>query len=727
MQKKFIVFLVTMLSLSLLLTAEPVDVSGKNFANLPLYFIKNKGQVNKSVPFYARSSQYTLWAGKGELVFDSIKATSDNQMDRDVYRLQFMGADKNVPVTALDNNPLRVNYFKGKRENWHTDIPTSKAILYKNLYKGIDLKVYGIEKEVEYDWIVKANANPADIRLNYKNVENTCIDENGNIEIQTKFGKMHHKKPYAYQIIDGKKVEVTARFKKIGKKNENVYGFEVGEYDKESQLVIDPAVLVYSTYFGGTSVYEYVQDLYADGNGKMYFTGATCSTDFPTANAYDSSYYNSGNYDAYVSVIDTTESGSSSLVYSTYLGNNGVDQGHGITVDSSGIIYVTGTTWDGSSPYFPTTDSSTPAGGYDVIVFKLDTSETGSAQLTFSTIIGGTSTEVGRQIALDSSGNMIIAGYTQTAHNASTPFPITDIAYQSTKKGTYDFFLMKLSSSGSLLYSTYFGGGATSTDEAEGDRIYLALDSSDRVYLVGKARGSDFPIKPDPGALRTSIGSVDGFIAIFDTTAATDEASLLYSTYFGGAGFDEIWYILIDSDDIYITGRTESDSGTNAFPITTNAYDSTRSGYDAFVSKLSYDSSTNALSVDYCTYLGGSGTDYGRGLILDSNGYVYVCGKSASSDFPLDNSYQSCYSAHDNAFVSVLDITAGTSGLLFSSCLGGSGLDVATEIGLDSSGYIIVGGTTKSSNYPVTSSSAYQTTLKGGLDILVTVLDPGTL
>ena len=158
------------------------------------------------------------------------------------------------------------------------------AVLYKNLYKNIDLRVYGIEKQIEYDWIVKPGGNPGDIRFKYKNVKGTRIDKDGNLLIETEFGELMHKCPVSYQEIDKKKIVVKTEFKKISK---NIYGFEVNEYVKNYELIIDPVVLAYSTYLGGNDD-DGGRGIAADSSGNAYVTGYTWSTNFPTKNQYQS-------------------------------------------------------------------------------------------------------------------------------------------------------------------------------------------------------------------------------------------------------------------------------------------------------------------------------------------------------------------------------------------------------------------------------------------------------
>ena len=236
--------------------------------------------------------------------------------------------------------------------------------MYKGLYKNIELKVYGVEKQIEYDWIVKPGGNSGEIRFEYKNVKGTRIDNDGNLIIESNFGELLHKCPVSYQEIDKKKIIVKAEFKKISK---NMYGFEVNEYDRNYKLIIDPVVLAYSTYLGGNDD-DYGSEIAADSSGNAYVTGQTDSNDFPTINQCQNDELN---MDIFVTKIDTTSSGVSSLIYSTYLGGDGYDSGYGIAVDSSGNVCVTGWT---DSTNFPNTNQyqNFQGGGADAFVTRLE-------------------------------------------------------------------------------------------------------------------------------------------------------------------------------------------------------------------------------------------------------------------------------------------------------------------------------------------------------------------
>jgi hypothetical protein len=671
------------------LSVKPQDINPRgtvkpdlNFGKFPLYFIFNKGQVNKKAKFYAKASRYTLWLTKEGLVFDSTRkvevdtthpapsghpsqegntprplrghpsqegsnrfphspyspySTHSPKLERDVSRLVFLDANKNPEMLSIEESKLKVNYFIGNdKSKWHCDVPTSQAVLYKSLYKKIDLKVYGIEKQIEYDWVVKPGGNPGDIRFEYKNVKGTRLDDEGNLLIETDFGELIHKKPVSYQErggvgagpltcpIDRRDINVT--FKKIGK---NTYGFEVDEYDKDCELIIDPVVLAYSTYLGGSDV-DYGTGIDLDNSGNIYVTGITHSMDFPVLDQYQT---DQADFDVFVTKIDTTQSGASSLIYSTYLGGSGQDEGLRIAVDGSVNVYVTGYT---DSIDFPVLNQfQTDQEGVDAFVTKIDTTKVGEESLIYSTYLGGKSADVGHGIAVDSSGYAYVTGRTN-----STNFPILN-QYQ-VYKGDYDAFITKIdttqSGASSLVYSTYLGG------EERDVCLGIAVDSSGHAYVTGCTTSTDFPTL---NQFQTDQGISDAFVTMIDTTQS-GISSLIYSTYLGSGNDDSGYEIAVDSSgNAYVTGLTSHID----FP-TLNQFQTFQGIADAFITKIDT-TQIGVSSLIYSTYLGGEGDDRGFGIAVDGSGNAYVTGFTESTDFPTLNQYQTVQGDGD-AFVTKL-------------------------------------------------------------------------
>jgi len=320
--------------------------------------------------------------------------------------------------------------------------------------------------------------------------------------------------------------------------------------------------------------------------------------------------------------------------------------------------------------------------------------------LSYSFHLGGDGlSEYGYGIAVDALGNAYVTGFTD-----SLDFPTAN-AFQMENGGSHDVFVAKLNASGSgLIYSTYLGGSGD-------DRGYgIAVDASGNAYVTGPTHSNDFPTA---NALQASRGG--GLRDVFVTKLDATGSALIYSTYLGGLGDDRGYGIAVDPlGNAYVTGSTDSTD----FP-TANAFQMENGGNDdAFIAKLNVSGS----ALIYSTYLGGGGTDQGRGIAADSSGSAYVTGLTGSTDFPTYYAYHQNYNggAYD-AFVTKLN--GPGSMLIYSTYLGGGGTDQGQAIAVDSSGYAFLTGSTNSANFPTRNGFAYQMENAGNDDAFVTKLN----
>ena len=386
----------------------------------------------------------------------------------------------------------------------------------------------------------------------------------------------------------------------------------------------------------------------------------------------------------------------SQLIYSTYLRGNDYDEGDAIAVDNSGNAYIAGATFSGDFPSTSGSYDTTNNGSGDIFVIKLNSDGSG---LIFGTFIGGSYSDSPNAIALDSADNVYITGRT-----SSTNYPVTTTAYDTSLNNSfsyYDVVVTKLNSAGTdLVYSTYIGG---SGDEVGYD---IALDNSGNAYITGYTNSSNYPVTPT--AYDTSYnGNYVGHSNVFVTKLNPDGTGLVYSTFIGGTNHDAGYGIALDnSGNVYITGVTSS----NTFPVTSGVYQSSLAGYnDSFVCKLN--AAGSALL--YSTYLGGGHDDEtGSDIAIDNAGNAYIAGLTYSDNYPTTPyALMTSLQGNDDAFVTVMN-SNGT-GLLYSTYLGGTGIDFATSIVLDNSNNIYLTGQTRSSNFPVT-PNAYDASYNGG-------------
>jgi hypothetical protein len=378
------------------------------------------------------------------------------------------------------------------------------------------------------------------------------------------------------------------------------------------------------------------------------------------------------------------------LTYSTFLGGGFWEEGKAIAVDGSGNAYVTGLS---ESLDFPAPGGTplTPNGPTDAFVAKFDA----SGALVYSAFLGGNSEDTGLGIAVDRSGNVYVTGFTH-----STNFP-TLSGFQSGSGGLTDAFVMKLDVTGRPVYSSYLGGSGFDEGRA------IAVDASGNAYVTG-VTFSPFPtLNPFQAVFG---GGSDAFVAKVDAGGS----ALVFSTYLGGSGSESGHGIAVDvSGNAYVTGQTSSAN----FP-TANAFQSASGGTgDAFVTKLS-----PAGVLAYSTYLGGSSGDEGLGIAVDGSGNAHVTGGTGSINFPNVNALQAASGGGADGFVTKFNASGST--LLYSTYLGGDGLDKGIAIAVDGSGNAYVTGQTDSSNFPKVDPPAAASGTGVGGDAFVTKLNP---
>ncbi|MFX0064328.1 MAG: SBBP repeat-containing protein, partial [Candidatus Hermodarchaeota archaeon] len=519
-------------------------------------FIKNQGQLNEeNIQYYYSTEDITLGFSPSSILFIS---HSHKQL---TFSLSFPGSQA-VNPTGIAESTNKVNYFYGVHQ--FIDIPTYNEVWYYDLYSGIDLRYYMTDQGLKYDFLVHPGANPNQINIKVSqsmslNIKNQIVsywsDASNSPLLQDK--NLH--------VFQSDGIDVSAHF--VPRKNiANTYGFQISSFDSTQVLTIDPLLLSFSTFFGGSGD-DAALDIAVDSEGNAIIVGTTNAT-IPIFNAFQTNA--GGAIDVFVAKLNATGNG---LIFSTYLGGSADDEGRGIAIDDSGNSYIIGFTESSDFPVTPNAYNSTYGGGEEVFVTKLNATGNG---LIFSTFLGGNADEWGFKIALDSQGNSYVIGTTY-----SSDFPITIPSYQSTLRGYSDAFITKLNATGTgLVFSTFLGGN----DYDLGRDI--AVDNSENCYLLGMTFSTDFPI--ENGYQNTHDGvSFDLFVTKLNATGT----GLIYSTYLGGNEDEFGRGLALDSGgNVYLTGETWSEN----YPTTANAYQNTSIDegvgisfiQDAFVTKL---------------------------------------------------------------------------------------------------------------------------------------------
>lgn len=664
-----------------------------------------------------------------------------------VLRMQLANANKSMKLDGIDPLPGRVDYFLGNDPtNWRTNIPSYSRVKYSDVYPGVDLMFYGNQRRLEYDFIVAPGADPKAIALNLEGARKLRINARGDLLITVAGGQVQLQKPLIYQQIGGERREILGNYAITGEHRVSfevakydsreplivdpvlIYSTYLGgELDDTAFAVaVDPlgkaivtgvtfslhfptttgaltqsplasnpngvvfvtemdptgTELLYSSYIGGSGG-DAGFGVAVDLAGRIYVTGETTSTDFPTTATALKPGPNVGNVNgtSFVVKIDPNTVGTGSLVYSSYLGGTqgAVSEfGNGIATDKNGLVYVVGLT--ASQPgtalaNFPVTattafQATAPTGiaSGAAFVAKLDTTQSGAASLLYSTYFGGNGAHASSPgpgfsdaafgVAEDSAGNTYVAGTT-----ASTDFPTTaGTAFQPAvpagNTGGAAFvsrFDTTKVAGASLLYSTYLGGDSADFGGA------MALGPSNVAYVTGSTKSLLF--RTTPGAFQTT-GNTSGitFVSLVDTSL-TGAASLKYSTFLSGSLTNTAFGIATDpSGNAYVVGATQG----NDFPVTEGAFQrapAAASQGEGFVTKLN-PGGMGAADLIYSTYFGGSGNGPNFDEVLaiavvpvSNNAVIAGVTNSSAATFPVvpnPGAFQAALNGPSDAFIAEL-------------------------------------------------------------------------
>jgi hypothetical protein len=581
----------------------------------------------------------------------------------------------------------KANYLIGDDPAlWRRDVPLYGRVLFQDVYAGIDMVYYGTQERLEYDFIIEPGAEPGQIAWRVSGADAVDITSEGHLELKIRGGAVQLRAPRVYQERDGAQVKIAGRYRLDservsfelgaydstlpliidpvveyaslagvpggdargvgvdGQGNMYITGHtstsRIGlpgahmktELSGESDIFVvkfNPAgdQVLYATYIGGSGK-ESGKCMYVDQVGNVYIGGNTTSKDLPTQGSI--AHYGR-TYDLLVVKVNPDGDG---LAYCCVFGGEGMEEFRGITVDAAGNCIAVGgshspdmiTTPGSHQPVYndPSEDTPEVAGsftkGEDAIIAKINPDGT---DFVFLTWLGGHGFEKAWAVAVDSKGDLYVAG-----HVEALDFPVTADSYQQThaggtprkldQYGPKDAFVAKLSGDGEqVLAATYFGGSGQDVGYGVG------VDDAGNVYLAGNTYSSDLPVsKSESGG--AAGGDQDVFVAKF----SPDLTKILYSRYFGGSGKDALasdGMVVDRTGHAYVVGLV----GPSAFG-TPGAFVSAYLGgvSDGFFARFESDG-----RLDYATLLGGSGEDDCSDVALDGRGGVYISGKSGSGDF----------------------------------------------------------------------------------------------
>ncbi len=624
-------------------------------ARLQIPFIKNIGQVNDEVMYYAKTFGGTLIVNKKGVISLIIPDKKSKQLSSSIINETFINAQISN-INGASASVTKVSYFLGnKPENWHSNIPTYETISMGDIYEGIELKLKAYGKNVEKLFHVRPGSDARLIRVKVTGVDSISTTDDGLLSLNTQYGIVQYSKPKAYQIIDNEIRSINVSYQVT----DNGYSFDLGNYDRSKELIIDP--LLQSTYFGDGQN-DLIRALDVAPSGDVYAVGHTNSI---ISGVPGLPLYTRDGYDAFVARFNHTLT---ELLYIGFIGGSPLT-GSGMSDQANSITFR------------PTTGDE-----FEVYI----------AGYTASQDLAGVTEDSADHLYLDSDG---------------------------CREGFVSRFSSDLMTlHGSTYYGGTATAPAAlcPEDEIRGISIVSVLqpDTSyrDEIFIAGKTAATNIPGivfdgNPNPSPQDNFAGGdSDGFIARLNY----ELTEILSATYLGGSGDDEIRDLFAGSG-VYVVGNTTSTD----FPWVTpgdHYQNSLAGGIDAFVSRMS-------LWLDVIsdsTYIGGSGNEYVHTMAStpgNTSGFVYLAGTTDSTDFPGVTGGLSAI-PNDGFIVRIQKTLADDAGYQ-ATYIGGNLEDIVWDIDYDpDSNFLYVTGSTRSTDFPGSDGGA-QEALVGAQDAFV--------
>lgn len=663
---------------------------------LPLAFEANHGQFPAGIEYSARAPGFQLYLQGMQanmVVPVSQKSLSDKQASPYQHVvMQFLGANGGGGRhwQGLEPSVSTSSYYRGADPSqWITGVRHFEKVFYEGMYDGIDISYYGNPHELEYDFIVQPGADPHQIVLGYEGITHIKISDSGDAQLQLNDQPLlTQHKPIAYQVIDGERYSVDARYILTDTEQGKDTGLTLAlaEWDHEHALIIDP-VLSYSSFYGG-SARDGGESIVVD-NDYIYVSGHTYSNDFPGQGQVADGHYG----DVFVSKLNPL---GNKVLWTVILGGTASDgggispstMGSSIAIGYDGSVYVAGSTNSHDFPMVNAIDN----------VFNNDGSEFGAADgfvskisadgrtLVFSTYIGGGSGDYIKAIAVDDTGYAYIGGGSRRISDFLSTYDMKNIAgcrYSATSVGSAFAAKIKPDGDGFVYLSCIADNWY---DQIGG----LVIDDENRAYIAG----SLVDTFSDGGAAGYQVE-----VKKIDSTGSFVLSKYSFGQHMNrsnGAGSHDMAHgIAIDDEmNVYITGETNSETDF----ATSGAYDKTLSegGRDAFAAKLN-----SELQISYITYLGGAGLDKGYAIAADKQGNAWLSGVTGATDFPTTKKARSRINkGESDAFLT--KINAEGTRLKYSTYLGSRSSDQGLGVDVSSRGDVYVTGIAATDDFPTT-------------------------
>ncbi|MDH3390730.1 MAG: hypothetical protein OEL85_02900, partial [Desulfobulbaceae bacterium] len=709
MKKSTLIILLTALISFFLPSFALPDITQQSVrtSSIPLPFIENQGQLNSQVLYYGPTQAGTLFITRsGKHIFSLPKPESKSVL---VIHEEFVGSKNTTPIGLVPSKAQINRYIGNDPKAWQEKLTTWQKIGINELYPGINYQLRPFSQYAEKIFVVNPGADPNQIQLEVKGVDELSIGKDGSLKLHSTIGELEYSPPIAYQEINEQRIPVEISYELKG----NTYGFTIGVYDRKQPLVIDP--LIRTTFFGGNDTESGYGIAVNQTSGSVYITGYTSSYDLPTT----AGVFKEEKTDLQDIFVAKFDADLSTLEAATFYGTNGWEYGvAAIALHPDGSVYLTGKTQGTDLPGASSGYQSAYTGGTlgDAFVARLNEDLSGPPQATY---FGGTGEEVGISITVngypgqDLYGSVYIAGRT-----SSVDLPGTSGGFLDTLQGTDVFVAYFDPTLQTLGQATYFGG--TGWDEPASDargQAMLIHPNTGSVLLVGNT-GSNFI----PSLSGDKIGT-DGFYARLNAHLNDAQSGI----FIGGNGEDlasAMAIMPIDGSpdvDVFIVGRTKSTEGL-VDPAQVGYQTSYQGGnFDAFVVRLNGYITTE---ITESTYLGGEADDRGYGITVNPiTGRVWVTGQTNSTGFPTSvNADQAAIAGADDAFT--VSLSHDLSSLEYGSYLGGTTTDYGTALAVNAStGDVYLLGYTRSEDLYGTDTLSADDTHNGYGDAFIALFE----
>jgi uncharacterized protein (TIGR03437 family) len=637
-------------------------------AGAGLWFEPNTGQVKGRTEFIGRTRGAYLYITGTEVVFEMAPAKVEPGAKMRQVRMSFVGAAAKPSSRLEQATGGYSNYFVGKTEKeWFTGVPHYERLRYRDVYPGIDVVYYGNEGRIEYDFEVKPGADVSKIGIQFS--EPASLDATGDLVA----GGIRQRKPRVMQS--------GAEIKSWYEIEDGVVKVRTAAFDQAVGLTIDP-VLDFSTFLGGPGE-DGLWAIAVGSDGNPVLAGGTQSPASPVLDPFQQPSVVSE-----APIILKMSADGRRVIFYSILGRNGWDGAASGALEKDGSILVTGTTRSASFPTKNAFQTEYNAVWDNGFVAKL-TSD--GRSLVYSSYLGGTYVEQMTRVMVDRNGDGWFLGTTR-----SKDFPLKK-PLQAQLGGTQDAVLVKLSASGEMLFSTFFGG--------YGQEFFSALiqlpDGS--ILMGGYASTADFPLK-DP--IQDFLTPRTGYFSSALVRIPEDASQVLYSTFLGGTASSEITDLALDSaNNIWALGSVYDRGIATKDAFQSSYVEGTSNG---FLMKLDQ----AARKVLYSSYLNGV---WPRSILIDKADNIYIGGVCESPEFVLKDSLQGYLGGgilqSDHA---VMKFASDARTLIFSTLIGGSGNELGVRLALAADNSIFGVGQTGSTDYPV--KNAYQPKSGGSTD-----------